>query len=88
MIERVLFTLLLLAAAILLYATYNLTVVTLDLIPQIAQVLEAVAIIEDAATHTVEAMGARDASEAEQACAEERGEWHPDYGCFLQELVP
>ena len=79
MIERMLFGLLILAAVVVLYATYNLTIVTWRLIPQMTVVLEAVAMIEESA----------DAIAADTEllrCAGQRGEWHPEAGCILEEI--
>jgi len=79
MIERMLFGLLIVAAGTVLYATYNLTVVTADLTPRLAGILEAVAMIEESADSI-------SANTAVLQCAELRGEWHPEAGCILEEI--
>ena len=86
MIERMLFTLLILAACVVLYATYNLTIVTRDLIPQIAVIIEAVAIIEDASVRISDSMDVLEAIEAERTCYANQGEWHEEFGCALEVL--
>ena len=87
MIERMLFGLLLLAAAVVLYATYNLTIVTGALIPEIELIREAVAVIEEAARQSQDAAAYHQEVLAEEACFERRGEWDPRYGCFLEEVA-
>ena len=84
MIERMLFALLIVAAGTVLYATYNLTIVTRDLIPQIAVIIEAVAIIEDASVRISDSMDVLEAVEAERTCYANQGEWHEEFGCALE----
>lgn len=84
MIERMLFALLLVAAGALLYTAYLLTIVVADLLPKIAVVIEAVAIIEDASVRTADSMNVLERIEAERECAANQGEWHDTYRCALE----
>lgn len=86
MIERMLFTLLIVAACTVLYATYNLTVITRDLIPQVSVIIEAVAIIEDASVRISDSMDVLETVEAERTCYANQGEWHEEFGCALEVL--
>lgn len=84
MTERMLFALLIVAAGAVLYTTYTLTVVVADLLPQIAVIIEAVAIIEDASVRTADSMNVLELIEAERECIANDGEWHDTYRCALE----
>lgn len=86
MIERILFVLLIVATGTVLCATYVLSIVVVDLLPQIAVVVEAVAIIEDAAVRTADSMNVLELIEAERECIANAGEWHDTYRCALEVL--
>ena len=84
MIERMLFALLIVATGAVLYTTYTLTIVATDLLPKIAVIIEAVAIIEDASVRTADSMNVLELIEAERECAANQGEWHDTYRCALE----
>ena len=79
MIERILFTLLLAAAGTIGYATY----VTHQHVEILLGVQNALNAELSRVTEIVEHSERRD---AEYACMQRQGEWHPEYGCALELL--